>query len=785
MTHPAIENRLQSKAGQVSSNTIKSCVFLMTNSLETGGSERQFASIAQSLNRNDFHVELGCLKHKGAFLEGVSDIAEFHLDGSFFNLRAKQASLELARHLRAKGTDIVHSFDFYSNMMLIPTARWSRVPVVIGSQRQIGDRLTRFQSAAQAIAFRMCDRVVCNSQAAAERLTHQGLSKAKITIIPNGLPKAAFDSVSAVLPRRPGQVRIAYVARMNDSVKNHRGFLQAAARLAYRCPSVEFALVGDGPLRPGLEKLAADLGLEGRACFLGERHDMTSILASVDVSVLFSFSESMPNVILEAMAAGVPVVASCVGGNPEVVRDKATGLLVKAGDQEQLVEALMTLVEHPDLRFEYGQRGKRLAEEQFLMDRIARRYEELYKSLFEEKCGRAARTDPLHSSVAPVSNRLPHVAIVAASPRWIGGHGVQADLLVRHWQGEESSVNVRFIPIDPPMPRWLERLPFIRTLVRTPIYITTLWRGLADVDIAHIFSASYWSFLLAPLPAWLIARVRGKKTLIHYHSGEARDHLNGSRSACRVLRAVDQIVVPSAYLVDVFREFNLRAQIVPNIVDQAQFSYRARIPLKPKLICTRGFHPYYRVDAVVRAFSSVKKNLPAGRLYLLGNGSMETEIRALINELRLADVEFVGAVSHHKIGHYYQQSDIFINASWLDNMPVSILEAFASGTPVVTTAPEGIRHLVEHERTGLLCEVGDWKALAENVFRLFREPDLALRIAQNASEECERFRWERVRSQWLEVYRSMCSLSYEGRSDLEKNHSFSGSERAGLRSSQF
>jgi glycosyltransferase involved in cell wall biosynthesis len=750
-------------------NPSKSCVFLMTNSLETGGSERQFASIARSLNRDAFRVELGCLKRKGAFLEGLGgEIAEFHLDGSFFNSRARRASLELARHLRANATDIVHSFDFYSNMMLIPTAKWTHIPVVIGSQRQIGDRLTRFQSAAQAIAFRMCDQVVCNSRAAADRLTRQGLSKAKITIIPNGLPKLAFDSVPAVLRRQPGQVRIAYVARMNDSVKNHCGFLKAAARLAYRCPSVEFVFVGDGPLRSGLEKLASDLGLEGRVRFLGERHDMAAILASVDVSVLFSFSESMPNVILEAMAAGVPVVASRVGGNPEVVRDKVTGLLVKAGDEEELVEALATLVEQPQLRLEYGQRGKRLAEEEFQMERIARLYEELYKSLLEEKCGRAERNHPSRLSVASISNRPLRVAIVAASPRWMGGHGVQANLLMRHWQ-DEPGVDGRFIPIDPPMPRFLERMPFIRTLVRTPIYLTALWRGIADVDIVHIFSASYWSFLLAPMPAWLVARVRGKKTLIHYHSGEARDHLGRSRIACRVLRAADRIVVPSPYLVDVFKDFDLRAQAVPNIVDEARLSYHSRTPLRPRLVCTRGFHPYYSVDAVVRAFRLVKNNFPEARLCLLGNGSMETEIRSLVNKLELADVEYIGAVPHKEIWRYYQENDIFINASWVDNMPVSILEAFAVGTPVVTTAPESIRYLVEHERTGLLCETRDWKALGENVIRLLRDPNLALHIAQNAHKECERYRWEQVRSQWLQVYRSMCSLKYESGGEFEQS----------------
>jgi len=176
---------------------------------------------------------------------------------------------------------------------------------------------------------------------------------------------------------------------MNDLVKNHRGFLRAAAKLASRIPSIEFVLVGDGPLRSGLEELTSSLGLGARVRFLGERHDMAAILASIDISVLFSVSESMPNVVLEGMAAGVPVVASRVGGNPEVVQDGATGLLVKQGDEEELVEALATLVERPDLRIEYGQRGKKLAQEKFRMDRIACQYEELYNSLLEGKIGRA------------------------------------------------------------------------------------------------------------------------------------------------------------------------------------------------------------------------------------------------------------------------------------------------------------------------------------------------------------------------------------------------------------
>jgi L-malate glycosyltransferase len=353
------------------------------------------------------------------------------------------------------------------------------------------------------------------------------------------------------------------------------------------------------------------------------------------------------------------------------------------------------------------------------------------------------------------------VAIIAPSLRYVGGQAVQADLLLRLWRDDpdiDVRVEVRFLAVDPPLPRflaWAERVPGLRTILREPIYFWHLWRGLADVDVAHIFAASYWSFLLAPAPAWFFAKLRGKKTIINYRSGEAREHLRRFRSAAYVLSRVDKIVVPSGYLVDVFREFGLPAVVVPNLVDLSQFRYRERLPLRPRLVCTRGFSPYYSVDVVVRAFAEVKKEYPEAQLDLVGGGPLEADIRKLVVDLNLTGVNFTGVASRQEIGKYYDQADIFINASWLDNMPVSVIEAFASGTPVVTTSPESMPYLVQHERTGLLSPVGDEKALAGNVIRLLRDPALARSLSQNAHHESQNYTWEAVRGQWLSTYRGL------------------------------
>ncbi|HXJ95597.1 MAG TPA: glycosyltransferase [Terriglobia bacterium] len=734
-------------------------VFMMIDSLQTGGSERQFASLARSLDRSAFHVHLGCIQQRGGFRDGLGEMAHFPLRGSLYGWQSLKSRLRLARHLRRCDVAIAHAFDFYTNLTLVPSARLSRVPVVIGSQRQIGDLLTHAQARAQMAAFRWCDRVVCNSRAAGERLVSQGLRRDKVVVIGNGLPPEAFAECPPALPRSPGVLRVGMIARMNLRAKNHLTFLRVAARLQKRYPALEVLLVGDGPLRPEFELEAARLGLGERVSFLGDRRDIPAVLASMDVSVLPSASESLSNVVLESMAAGVPVIATRVGGNVELIAE-GRGALVPPGDEEALAASMDHLLQNSALRAKWGDNGRRFALENFTLERMRKSHDCLYTQLLDEKgwFKQRNRKQPARQRTTASEQKPLRVAIVAASMRYVGGHSVQADLLVRSWQ-RDPAVETCLIPVDPAFPRmlaWIEGIPFLRTVVRQPVYMASLWRAFKQADIAHIFSASYWSFLVAPAPAWLIARIRGVKALINYHSGEARDHLRRSRVAKAILRRTDRLIVPSQYLVDVFGEFGLEAKAVPNIVDLEQFSFRVRKPLRPRLICTRGFHRYYSVDVVVRAFAGVKRIHPDATLCLVGGGDEEKSIRDLVRELRLEeDVNFTGVASRQEIGRLYDQADVFVNASWLDNMPISILEAFACGTPVATTGPEGIKYLVEHERTGLLSEPGDWRALAANVIRLLGDGDLASRIATNAYEESKRYRWELVREQWLDVYESL------------------------------
>jgi len=365
-------------------------LFLMINTFETGGSERQFTVLAQNISASAFQLHLGCVSRRGPLADHFGDVPQFPLGGSLFGWKSLRTRLNLSRHVRSCDVQVAHAFDFYANLTLIPAAHLARVPVIIGSHRQLGDLMTSAQFRAQTSAFRWCDAVVCNSRAAADRLADAGVSREKLVVIGNALLGEAFEPSPAALPRRLGALRVGMVARLNAHYKNHSGFLRIAAQIHQRMRDVEFLLAGDGPLRPDLERQAAALGLSDRVIFLGDRRDIPAVLASMDVAVLTSDSESLSNVILEAMAARLPVVAYNVGGNAELVNDQR-GTLVAAGNENDFANAIHRLLSDAHLRGQQGNNARLFVEENFSLDRVCRRYEDLYLTLLEKK-GRRKRT---------------------------------------------------------------------------------------------------------------------------------------------------------------------------------------------------------------------------------------------------------------------------------------------------------------------------------------------------------------------------------------------------------
>jgi glycosyltransferase involved in cell wall biosynthesis len=345
------------------------------------------------------------------------------------------------------------------------------------------------------------------------------------------------------------------------------------------------------------------------------------------------------------------------------------------------------------------------------------------------------------------------IAVVAPTLEILGGQGVQAQALLEGLRAD--GWDVRLIPINPAFPPglgWIRGRRYLRTLLNQALYLPGLCR-LAAADVVHVFSASYWSFLLAPAPAMLTARVLGKRVVLHYHSGEAEDHLG--RWGLLVhpwLRLAHEIVVPSEYLRAVFARHGYAARVIPNVVDTAAFRYRARHPLRPCLLSTRNFESHYRVANTIEAFAVLRRRYPAATLTLAGYGSLEDALRRQAASLGL-DVRFAGRVEPPAMPRLYDEADVFLNSSTVDNQPVSVLEAFASGLPVVSTGTGAIADMVRPGETGMVVPPNDPEAMAAAVAALLESPPEALWMTEHARKDASKHRWPAVRDAWAEAYR--------------------------------
>lgn len=355
-------------------------------------------------------------------------------------------------------------------------------------------------------------------------------------------------------------------------------------------------------------------------------------------------------------------------------------------------------------------------------------------------------------------SRRPRVAIVAPSLEILGGQGVQAATIGRGLRDERYEVV--FIPVNPGLParlRWVRGYRYARTVANEAIYLASL-RRLRGADVAHVFSASYWSFVRGPLPALVAARSLGLRVVLNYHSGEAEDHLaHWGRLVHPWLRLAHEIVVPSEYLRQVFAQHGFRTSVIPNVVTTSLFPYRERLLLRPRLLSTRNLEPHYRVDDTLRAFALLEARYPEATLTVAGYGGEEGRLRRLAASLGTGGIRFVGRVDPGAMPRLYEAADVFVNSSVVDNQPLSILEAFAAGLSVVSTSTGDISSLVRHEETGLLVPQGDPAAMAAAVGTLLEDPERARLMARLARQELRRFTWPQVRAEWAAVYAGSAS----------------------------
>jgi L-malate glycosyltransferase len=374
--------------------------------LMCGGTEMQVMTLCRSLEPSQFNLELACLRRVGPYVQEVAarriPLTEYRI-ASFRSAGAFVQQAKFAQHLARRGTQIVHAYNFYGNVFAIPPARLARVPVVIASIRDLGPYLTTMQKRVQRYVCRLADCVLVNADAVKRWLVEDGYDASKIVVIRNGVDLDRFSQ-----PPEPDRIRrefgvprdvplVAVVSRLNR-LKGLEQFLEAAAVVSSRFPDARFLVVGETPpfdptYLDDLKTLARDLGIGSRVIFTGVRSDVPALLASVAVAVMPSLNEALSNALLEAMAAGAPVVATRVGGTPEALIDGETGLLVAPEDVPSLAAAVVRLLEAPAWAAHLGRAARQSIADRFSIARMATSTTQLYRELLTHKRERRSVID--------------------------------------------------------------------------------------------------------------------------------------------------------------------------------------------------------------------------------------------------------------------------------------------------------------------------------------------------------------------------------------------------------
>lgn len=391
----------------------KIAVLHLITELSTGGAQLALYRLLSGLDREAFAPRVACLYNGNG--EVAQRIRALGIPVTDLGMAAKwrlDAFARLYRLLRREKPLILHTWMFHANIPGRVVGRLAGVPILISSERTM-EMESRPRLWLNRLTAPLADRVICVSQRVAEfAIQTIGLPPARLVVIPNGIPMSQFTNlptpsqaraalglplqatligtVSRAHPVKGLEVLLeAFAQRLHSPTDTQRstdtqrinGVGGAYIRSAGENPLADLLIAGDGPELTALQALALRLGLEERVTFLGQRSDIPLILAALDLFVLPSRHEGMPNAVLEAMAAGLPVVATAVGGTPEVVVDGITGLLVPPHDPLSLANALSRLLDDAELRGRMGAAGRQRVQKDFSQTEMVRKTERLYREV--------------------------------------------------------------------------------------------------------------------------------------------------------------------------------------------------------------------------------------------------------------------------------------------------------------------------------------------------------------------------------------------------------------------
>lgn len=367
----------------------------LIGSLARGGAEGQLLELLKRLERSRWHADL--ILFNDRYGDRASDINLQHfslqipdsgISRSFVKgIKAAAAIARLGKRLRQTRSAILHAFLPASFVLAVPAAKLARTPILIGSRRSLVNcyRNGKILARVDRSATRMCDHVVGNCHAVTEEIVRvDGVPSERTATIPNGVDTDKF---------RPGERGLRQLHCWSQNVvfgivanfipyKRHADFIRAAALISRQAPQARFVMTGEdrGILSELRCQIAAE-GLESRFTIIPGTSKPEMVYPSLDAYICTSETEGLSNVLLEAAASGLPIIATDVGGNGEIVSGGENGYLVPVGEPEQIAAAALALIANPEQRARMGARSRQIVSQKFSLDVMVRQHEELYTKL--------------------------------------------------------------------------------------------------------------------------------------------------------------------------------------------------------------------------------------------------------------------------------------------------------------------------------------------------------------------------------------------------------------------
>lgn len=661
--------------------------------------------------------------------------------------------LELVRLFRRLRPDLIHLNSSKAGALGRVAGALTRVPARVFTAHGwafeatsgLGGRLYLW---ADRLARPLTSMVVCVSKTDYRSgLAARTCTATRARVIPNAVDVGFVPDRTA---RRDDPVEILSIGRLADQ-KNFPALIAAASQLP--AGAARIRILGDGPQRDHLRALIAEHGLEETVELVGEVSNVRDYLAQADMFVLSTHYEGMPLAVLEAMAAGLPVVVSAVSGLHEVVLDGTSGLLVSPDDPTALAEALARLIDDRDLREELGRGARRLAEERYSLGPWRAAHLDLYRTLLK-----AAPRDVAHvprllyvvtlaevggaqsyvRDLAPAMAEQFDVAVAAH------GEGPLKDFCERN---DIAFVSLRHVRRDISVVRdflgLVELIRLFRRLRPDIVHLNSSKAGVlgrlagsyARVPV-RVFTAHGWAFkattgLGARVYLWADRLVRPLTTMIVCVSHIERE----AGLAARTCTAARSCVIPNAVDVD---------SVLPRVPNASE---PARILSVGRLAEPKDFPTLIAAMALV----------PRGRasLRILGDGPQRELLQTMMVERALeGSVELVGEVAD--VRPYLAESDVFVLSTTSEGMPLAVLEAMAAGLPAVVSAVSGLHEVVLDGETGILVPADDAEALAAGMLRLVDDAALRERLGRAARHRAEEhFALGPWREAHLELYQSL------------------------------